>query len=130
MQPTMTKSELIEAVAERTRLAKAKAEILVNCIFDVMVEALARGEGIELRGFGSFSVREYKPYEGRNPRTGAPVHVKPKRLPFFKVGKELKERVQAAVAASIASASASAPRPVPAAPAPAPRPRASSEPGL
>jgi integration host factor subunit beta len=60
-----------------------------------MVDALKKGEGIEIRGFGSFTVREYKPYEGRNPRTGQPVHVAPKRLPFFKVGKELRERVNA-----------------------------------
>jgi len=58
-----------------------------------MVEALRRGDGIEIRGFGSFSIREYKEYEGRNPRTGETVHVKPKRLAFFKVGKELRERV-------------------------------------
>ena len=55
--------------------------------------AIGPGEGIEIRGFGSFTVREYKSYEGRNPRTGSPVHVAPKRLPFFKVGKELRERV-------------------------------------
>ena len=89
----MTKSELIEAVSERTKLPKGKAELIVNCIFDSMVEALKKGEGIEIRGFGSFTVREYKSYEGRNPRTGQPVHVQPKRLPFFKVGKELRERV-------------------------------------
>ena len=89
----MTKSELIEAVSERTKLPKGKAELIVNCIFDSMVDALKRGEGIEIRGFGSFTVREYKSYEGRNPRTGQPVHVQPKRLPFFKVGKELRERV-------------------------------------
>ena len=89
----MTKSELIEAVSERTKLPKGKAELIVNCIFDSMVDALKRGEGIEIRGFGSFTVREYKSYEGRNPRTGQPVHVAPKRLPFFKVGKELRERV-------------------------------------
>src|SRR2546423_12040870 len=89
----MTKSELIEAVSERTKLPKGKAELIVNCIFDSMVDALKKGEGIEIRGFGSFTVREYKSYEGRNPRTGTPVHVAPKRLPFFKVGKELRERV-------------------------------------
>ena len=58
-----------------------------------MVDALKRGDGIEIRGFGSFTVRDYKAYEGRNPRTGETVHVAPKRLPFFKVGKELRERV-------------------------------------
>lgn len=89
----MTKSELIDAVAEQTNITKSRAELLVNCIFDSMTDALKRGEGIEIRGLGSFTVREYKPYNGRNPRTGEPVHVASKRLPFFKVGKELKEMV-------------------------------------
>src|SRR6516225_8087095 len=89
----MTKSELIDALAARSELTKARAELVVNCVFDAMTEALVRGEGIEIRGFGSFTVRPYKPYSGRNPRTGAPVPVPAKRLPFFKVGKELKELV-------------------------------------
>jgi integration host factor subunit beta len=89
----MTKSELIEAIAARGELTKARAEMVVNCVFDAMTEALQRGEGIEIRGFGSFTVRPYKPYDGRNPRTGQPVPVPAKRLPFFKVGKELKELV-------------------------------------
>lgn len=89
----MTKSELIEVVASEANLTKGRAELVVNTIFDAMVEALRRDEGIEIRGFGSFTVRQYKAYEGRNPRTGATVHVAPKRLPFFKVGKELRERV-------------------------------------
>src|SRR3954464_3788768 len=89
----MTKSELIEAIAARGELTKARAEMVVNCVFDAMTEALQRGEGIEIRGFGSFTVRPYKPYDGRNPRTGQPVPVPSKRLPFFKVGKELKELV-------------------------------------
>ena len=89
----MTKSELIEAIAARGELTKARAETVVNCVFDAMTEALQRGEGIEIRGFGSFTVRPYKPYDGRNPRTGQPVPVPAKRLPFFKVGKELKELV-------------------------------------
>ena len=89
----MTKSELIDALAERSDLTKARAELVVNCVFDAMTEALQRGEGIEIRGFGSFTVRPYKPYSGRNPRTGEPVEVPAKRLPFFKVGKELKELV-------------------------------------
>jgi integration host factor subunit beta len=93
MSSTLTKSELIELISNKIKLPKGKAEQLVNCIFDAMVDALKRGEGIEIRGFGSFTVREYKAYEGRNPRTGAPVPVAPKRLPFFKVGKELRERV-------------------------------------
>jgi len=89
----MTKSELIDAMAARANLTKARAELVVNCIFDAMTEALEKGEGIEIRGFGSFTVRPYKAYSGRNPRTGATVPVPAKRLPFFKVGKELKELV-------------------------------------
>ncbi len=89
----MTKSELIDAVAQRTKITKSRAEQVVNCVFDAMTAALDRGEGIEIRGFGSFTVRHYKPYSGRNPRTGRPVPVPEKRLPFFKVGKELKELV-------------------------------------
>jgi len=89
----MTKSELIEAVAERTKITKSRAELVVNCVFDAMTSALERGEGIEIRGYGSFTVRSYKPYDGRNPRTGNQVSVPSKRLPFFKVGKELKTLV-------------------------------------
>lgn len=89
----MTKSELIDAVAQRTKITKSRAEQVVNCVFEAMTAALERGEGIEIRGFGSFTVRHYKPYNGRNPRTGKPVPVPEKRLPFFKVGKELKELV-------------------------------------
>jgi integration host factor subunit beta len=89
----MTKSELIDAIAARGELTKARAEEVVNCVFEVMSQALEKGEGIEIRGFGSFTVRPYKPYNGRNPRTGEAVPVPAKRLPFFKVGKELKELV-------------------------------------
>ena len=89
----MTKSDLIEAVANRTTITTSRAEAVVNCVFDAMADALKNGEGIEVRGFGSFTVRQYKPYDGRNPRTGAQVHVTAKRLPFFKAGKELKEKV-------------------------------------
>ena len=74
-------------------MPKGRAELLINAIFDCMEASLRRGERIEIRGFGSFEIRHYKAYEGRNPRTGDPVGVQPKRLPFFKVGKELKERV-------------------------------------
>jgi integration host factor subunit beta len=89
----MTKSELIDAVAKRTRIPKSRAERVVNCIFETMTSSLERGEGIEIRGFGTFTIRVYKPYSGRNPRTGSPVSVSEKRLPYFKVGKELKELV-------------------------------------
>ena len=95
----MTKSDLIELVASKVHLPKGKAELIVNSIFDSMEESLKHGERIEIRGFGSFEIRNYKSYEGRNPRTGDPVEVQPKRLPFFKVGKELKERVNEAAAA-------------------------------
>lgn len=89
----VTKSDLIEQLSERLKLHRGKAEMLVNLLFESMVGALVRGERIEIRGFGSFEVRHYKAYEGRNPRTGEPVRVKPKRLPFYKAGKELRERV-------------------------------------
>jgi integration host factor subunit beta len=89
----MTKSDLIDVLCETQKIPKGRAELLVQVIFESMEEALKRGERIEIRGFGSFELRSYKPYEGRNPRTGVRVSVQPKRLPFFKVGKELKERV-------------------------------------
>ncbi len=89
----MTKADLIDLIAERTKLPHGRAELLVCQMFDSMVDALCRGEGIEIRGFGSFSIRSYKEYQGRNPRTGEAVYVRPKRLAFFKVGKELRERV-------------------------------------
>ena len=89
----MTKSELIDSLSAKANITKSRAEMVVNCIFDAMTDALKRDEGIEIRSFGSFSVRQYKPYNGRNPRTGTPVQVASKRLPFFKVGKELKELV-------------------------------------
>lgn len=89
----MNKSELIEVVADRGRMTKKKAEDVVNLIFDSMVDAMKDGSRIEIRGFGSFVVKEYGSYTGRNPRTGKSIDVNPKKLPFFKVGKELKERV-------------------------------------
>ncbi|HEY5281924.1 MAG TPA: HU family DNA-binding protein [Polyangia bacterium] len=89
----MTKADLIAVVADKLKFPWARAELLVDQIFSCMTQALQQGEGIEIRGFGSFTVRDYKAYEGRNPRTGDTVHVRPKRLAFFKVGKELRERV-------------------------------------
>jgi integration host factor subunit beta len=91
----VTKSELIDAIADKLHLAKARAEQIVDTVFNSMVDALKEGQGIEIRGFGSFTIREYKAYDGRNPRTGEIVKVAQKRLPFFKVGKELRERVNA-----------------------------------
>ena len=90
----MTKSGLIEAVAERTpHISKKDTEIVVNTIFESMGEALRHGQRIEIRGFGSFQVKIREAREGRNPKTGEPVHISAKRTPFFKVGKELKEMV-------------------------------------
>ena len=89
----MNKSGLIEQLAEKRGLSYKKAEEIVNTIFDAMSEAMLSGDRIEIRGFGSFVINEYKAYTGRNPKTGESIAVKPKRLPFFKVGKELKERV-------------------------------------
>lgn len=100
----MTKSDLIDLLCEAEKMPKGRAELLINAIFDCMEASLRRGERIEIRGFGSFEIRNYRSYEGRNPRTGSAVSVKPKRLPFFKVGKELKERVNAAAETPAASA--------------------------
>ena len=90
----MTKSGLIEDVARKTpHISKRDTEVVVNTIFDSMVEALKRGDRIEIRGFGSFQVKIREARDGRNPKTGEPVHISAKRTPFFKVGKELKEMV-------------------------------------
>jgi len=89
----MTKRELIEKLADQIKdLSLKDAEIIVNTVFDTMTDALASGDRIEIRGFGSFQVKERRSREGRNPRTGEKVAVESKRVPFFKVGKELKER--------------------------------------
>lgn len=89
----MTKTELIEALRKETDLTKAQADQVVELFFDEMSEALATGDKVEIRGFCSIFVKEYKGYTGRNPKTGEPRQVPPKKLPFFKCGKELKERV-------------------------------------
>ncbi|PLX89565.1 MAG: integration host factor subunit beta [Desulfuromonas sp.] len=89
----MNKSELVEALSIKKNLTYKKAEEIVNLVFDSMSDALVNDDRIEIRGFGSFMVKDYKAYMGRNPKTGEIIEVKPKKLPFFKVGKELKERV-------------------------------------
>jgi len=91
MRFSMTKSDLITLLATKENLTEVQAARIVNLIFGGFIDALAKGERIEIRGFGSFVIREYKAYTGRNPKTGKEVEVKPKRLPYFKVGKELKE---------------------------------------
>ena len=107
-QPTLTKADLIEEVLNITELPRKESETIVETIFDSIIAALQKGEKIEIRGFGSFEIRRYKAYEGRNPRTGSPVGVNPKRLPFFKVGKELKERIDRARGGERPNASGSA----------------------
>lgn len=91
----MTKAELVEKVAESTQLTKKHAELIVNTVFDSIVQSLRAGEKIELRGFGSFRIRRRGPRTGRNPKTGAKVDVPPKRIPYFKPGKELRELLNA-----------------------------------
>ncbi|MDY6972500.1 MAG: HU family DNA-binding protein [Thermodesulfobacteriota bacterium] len=88
----MNKSQLIETVAKEENLASKKAEEVVNTVFREMQKALINGERVEIRGLGSFKVKQYEGYQGRNPKTGEIIEVAPKKLPFFKVGKELKER--------------------------------------
>lgn len=90
----MNKSDLIEALAHETGIHRRDAEVVVKEIFEAMTEALIRGDSVQIRGFGTFTVRTYRAYTGRNPRTGEKIEVPPKRLPFFKVGKELRERVK------------------------------------
>ena len=89
----MNKAELIEKVSTRVKIQSNAARVIVDTIFDSMRESLEKGERIEIRGFGSFVTRNYGAYRGRNPKTGALVDVAPKRLPHFKVGRELKELV-------------------------------------
>jgi integration host factor subunit beta len=90
----MTRSELVDALVRRRRIARALAEAIVDQFFDGITGALRSGSRVEVRGFGTFTARRYKGYEGRNPRTGALIVVRPKVLPFFRVGKELKERIE------------------------------------
>ena len=89
----MRKSDLVESLALQRNISAKLAEQVVNEIFGAMEQTLINGERIEVRGFGSFEIREYDAYSGRNPKTGEHIQVKPKKLPFFKVGKELRERI-------------------------------------
>jgi len=91
----MTRAELIQKVAAEADIPLAAAEKVVTSIFAGMAETLVAGGRIEIRGFGSFENREYAGYEGRNPKSGLLVTVKPKKTPFFKTGKDLKEKIQA-----------------------------------
>jgi integration host factor subunit beta len=89
----MKKSDLIVALSEKESLREQEAFDIVNLVFGGFTDALRKGERIEIRGFGSFTTRNYAPYLGKNPKTGQRVKVGPKKLPYFKVGKELKEGV-------------------------------------
>ncbi|TYT75909.1 HU family DNA-binding protein [Desulfobotulus mexicanus] len=89
----MNKLELIATLKNEADISKAEAAEVVQIFFDSMTEALAKGERVEIRGLCSFFIKEYKSYTGRNPKTGEKVLIQPKKLPFFKCGKELKERV-------------------------------------
>jgi integration host factor subunit beta len=89
----MTKAELVEEVARAAELTKKDSEVVVDEVFKNIIQALNRGEKIELRGFGSFRVRQRDARRGRNPKTGAPVDIPAKRVPYFKPGKELKELI-------------------------------------
>jgi integration host factor subunit beta len=87
----MTKAELVEEVSRVSDLTKKHSEVIVDTVFQSIIDALHRGEKIELRGFGSFRLRKREPRKGRNPKTGDKVDVPPKRVPYFKPGKELKD---------------------------------------
>jgi integration host factor subunit beta len=89
----MNKSGLIAALSTKENLPEINASKIINLIFDGFTDVLKKNGKIEIRGFGSFTVREYEPYTGRNPKTGKKTQVNAKKLPFFKVGKELKARV-------------------------------------
>ena len=89
----MNKSELIETLAQEINIPIRDASSITNTILEQMTETLGAGDSIEIRGFGSFVVKKYQSYKGRNPKTGQKISVPPKRLPFFKIGKDLKEKV-------------------------------------
>ncbi len=89
----MNKSQLIERIAKEEGITIKNAANVVNVIFDSMADSLAKGDRVEIRGFGSFKVKSYNSYQGRNPKTGEIIKVREKKLPYFKVGKEMKERV-------------------------------------
>ena len=89
----MTKAELVEQVADKIQLTKKQTEAVVNILLNCITEALSKGDKVELRGFGSFRIRNRNPREGRNPKTGDTVQIPAKRVPFFKAGKELREMV-------------------------------------
>ena len=89
----MNRSEMISVLKNETNLSRKEAERVLDIFFNAIADNLVKGDRVEIRGFGSFTVNNYKPYMGRNPKTGVRIQVPSKKLPFFKVGKELKDRV-------------------------------------
>lgn len=106
----MTKAELVEEVARVSELTKKHSEVIVNTVFDSIVQALRKDEKIELRGFGSFRIRQRRSRQGRNPKTGHKVEVPAKRIPYFKPGKDLKELINASTDGTSPTAASSIPR--------------------
>jgi len=107
----MTKAELVEEVARVSDLTKKHSESIVNTVFDSIIDALQKDEKIELRGFGSFRIRQRRSRQGRNPKTGDKVDVPAKRIPYFKPGKELKELINSSSAAPAAAPATPVPQP-------------------
>ena len=91
----MNKSELIEALSQDLNFSIKAAQNIIDTILGTITEKLVAGENVELRGFGSFSVRQYDSYIGRQPKTGEKIEIKPRKIPYYKVGKELREAVAA-----------------------------------
>ena len=100
---SMTKAELVEEVSKVSDLTKKHSEVIVDTVFKSIIDALHRGEKIELRGFGSFRLRRREPRKGRNPKTGDKVDVPPKKVPYFKPGKELKDLINREPEAPVAA---------------------------
>ena len=111
---SMTKAELVEEVSRVSDLTKKHSELIVETVFRSIIEALQRGEKIELRGFGSFRLRQREPRKGRNPKTGDKVDVPPKKVPYFKPGKELKELINVEVPGAAVIAAPAVPAVAPA----------------
>ena len=114
----MTKAELVEEVSRVSDLTKKHSEVIVDTVFKSIIDALHRGEKIELRGFGSFRLRKREPRKGRNPKTGDKVDVPPKRVPYFKPGKELKDLINRDADAPESTEAAATGAPAPGAPVP------------
>lgn len=93
----MTKAELVKEVAQAADLSKKHSEVIVNVVFESIIDALQQDEKVELRGFGSFRIRQRRSRQGRNPKTGDKVQVPPKKIPYFKPGKELKQFINDAI---------------------------------